>query len=104
MTHSSLIYSCIIIVTGFVKIGLSAASKVFYFIRPVGCTGSWDAVLLIGKLQHKQSSPYALQHFSIFAKLIIADFEKTPCIGVAKGWGCALYPYTITVCLRDTTD
>ncbi len=30
------------------------------------------------------SSPYALQHFSIFAKLIIADFEKTPGKGVAK--------------------
>ncbi len=39
-----------------------------------------------------------------FAKLIIADFEKTPRKGVAKVWGRGLYPYTITACLRDTTD
>ncbi len=34
-------------VTGLGKIGLNAAPKVFYFILPVGCTGPWDAVLLI---------------------------------------------------------
>ena len=38
--------------------------------------GPWDATLLIWKLQHKTSSLYALQHFSVFAKLVIADFEK----------------------------
>ncbi len=37
---------------------------------------------------------------SIFAKLIIADFEKTPGKGVAKVRGRALCPYTITACLR----
>ncbi len=49
---------------------------------------------------------FALQHFSIFAKLIIADFDKNnnnknnnnnnkkPCKGVAKARGHALYPYT----------
>ncbi len=46
----------------------------------------------------------ALQHFSIFAKLIIADFEKTPGKGVAKVRGRALCPYTITACLRDTME
>ncbi len=90
--------------TGFGKIGLNAASKVFYFILPVGCTGPWDAVLLIWKLQHKPSSPYALQHFSIFAKLIIADFKKTPRKGVAKVRGRALCPYTITACFQETME
>ncbi len=36
--------------------------------------------------------------------LIIADFEKTPGKGIAKARGHALYPYTITACLRDTLD
>ncbi len=74
------------------------------FKLPVGCTGPWDAVLLIWKLLHKPSSPYALQHFSIFAKLIIAHFEKTPGKGIAKVRGRALCPYTITACLRDTME
>ncbi len=41
-------------------------------------------------------------HFSIFARLITDDFEKTPGKGVAKIRGRALCPYTITACLRDT--
>ncbi len=59
---------------------------------------AYDAV------EHKPSSPYVLQHFSIFAKLIIADFEKTPGKGVTKVRRRALCPYTITACLRDTME
>ncbi len=55
-------------------------------------------------LEAVAQAAYPLQHFSIFAKLIIADFEKTPRKGVAKVRGRALYPYTITACLRDTAD
>ena len=48
-------YICInacmyVYVTSIGKIGLNAASKVFYFKLPVGCTGPWDAVLIIWKL------------------------------------------------------
>ncbi len=76
--------------TGLGKIGQNTAFKVFYLFLPVGCLGPWDAVLLIWKLA-QASLPYAPQHFSIFAKLIIADFEKKmPRKGVAKARGNAL--------------
>lgn len=70
-------------VNSFVKIGLNA-------FLPVGCTGLWDGVLLIWKLQHKPSSSYALQRISIFVQIGIANFKKMLCKGVAKARGRVL--------------
>ncbi len=56
--------------------------------------GPWNAVLLIWKLQHKPSSPYALQQFSIIVQFVIAGLKnktKMPCKGVAKARGRVLY-------------
>ncbi len=37
--------SIITYVTGFGKIGLNAASKIFYYFLSVDCMGSWDVIL-----------------------------------------------------------
>ncbi len=58
--------------TGLGKIGQNAAFKVFYLFLP--CSRLLRA--LGCRPPNLEALPYALQHFSIFAKLIIADFEE----------------------------
>ncbi len=102
--------------TGFGKIGLNAASKVSIFFPTSKL--HWALGCRPPNLEVVAQAVFALQHFSIFAKLIIADFGKTKQKknnnktnkqkktrkGVAKARGRVLHPYTITACLRDTMD
>ena len=83
--------------TGFVKIGLNVASKVFFFFLSTGrLHGSLGCRFPNMEAYYKPSSPYALQDFSIIVQFVIADSKKAPRKGVAKARGrvlCSVYCY-----------
>ncbi len=80
-------------VTGFVKIGLNMASKVFYFFpyQSFGCR--------LPNLEAAAQAIFALQHFSIIVEFVIADSKKKHHV---RPGGVSCISYTTTACLRDT--